>query len=78
MGLILGFVFGYACRTLLASVRVEPFYDLVLIDEGQDFPSGFYELCFHLTKGDRDHKQLVWAYPYWDQDVRLRLFDYLR
>lgn len=54
--------FDYACRTLLATARVAPHYDLVLIDEGQDFPSGFYELCFHITKGDRDHKQIVFAY----------------
>ena len=54
--------FDFACRTLLGTGRVTEFYDLVLIDEGQDFPSSFYELCFYLTKGDRDHKQIVWAY----------------
>jgi superfamily I DNA and RNA helicase len=54
--------FDFACRQLLKTGRVQPFYDLVLIDEGQDFPSGFYELCFELAKGDRDHKQIVWAY----------------
>jgi superfamily I DNA and RNA helicase len=54
--------FDYACRTLLRSGRVKPYYDLILIDEGQDFPGGFYELCFYLAKGDRDSKQIVWAY----------------
>jgi superfamily I DNA and RNA helicase len=54
--------FDYACRSLLETKRVTPYYDLILIDEGQDFPSGFYELCFHLAKGARDHKQIVWAY----------------
>ena len=54
--------FDYACRKLVESKRVEPYYDLTLIDEGQDFPSGFYELCFYLTKGARDQKQIVWAY----------------
>jgi superfamily I DNA and RNA helicase len=52
----------FACRNLLASGRVKPFYDLLLIDEGQDFPDGFYQLCFALTKGARDEKQIVWAY----------------
>ncbi|MDD1522112.1 MULTISPECIES: DEAD/DEAH box helicase [Bradyrhizobium] len=54
--------FDYACRTLLDSATIEQFYDLILIDEGQDFPSSFYELCFHLAKGNRDEKQIVWAY----------------
>ena len=54
--------FDFACRSLLDTGRVTPFYDLLLIDEGQDFPSSFYELCFYLSKGDRDHKQIVWAY----------------
>lgn len=54
--------FDYACRKLLETGKVRPYYDLILIDEGQDFPSGFYELCFHLAKGTRDTKQIVWAY----------------
>lgn len=54
--------FDYVCRNLIAIGRVAPHYDLILIDEGQDFPSGFYELCFHMAKGFRDHKQIVWAY----------------
>ena len=54
--------FDYACRSLIETKRVTPHYDLILIDEGQDFPSGFYELCFYLAKGDRDRKQIVWAY----------------
>ncbi|MGL3211013.1 DEAD/DEAH box helicase [Bradyrhizobium sp. BR 1433] len=54
--------FDYACRTLVDSGKIKPHYDLILIDEGQDFPSSFYEMCFHLAKGDRDQKQIVWAY----------------
>ena len=54
--------FDFACRTLIGSGLVTPYYDLVLIDEGQDFPDGFYELCFHLAKGSRDEKKIVWAY----------------
>ena len=54
--------FDYICRTLVRSGAVEAYYDLILIDEGQDFPAGFYELCFYLAKGERDTKQIVWAY----------------
>jgi superfamily I DNA and RNA helicase len=54
--------FEYACRNLVDSRKIEPHYDLILIDEGQDFPGAFYELCFQLAKGSRDEKQIVWAY----------------
>ncbi|WP_281994780.1 DEAD/DEAH box helicase [Ruegeria faecimaris] len=54
--------FGAICRELLETGRVEPFYDHVLIDEGQDFPDSFYKLAYQLTKGERDKKSLVWAY----------------
>jgi superfamily I DNA and RNA helicase len=52
----------FACRALLQTGQVAPYYDLILIDEGQDFPDGFYQLCFALAKGSRDRKQIVWAY----------------
>lgn len=54
--------FAAACADLLSNGSVTPFYDHVLIDEGQDFPDSFYRLAFHLTKGDRDKKSLIWAY----------------
>ena len=54
--------FDFVCRDLLQKVKVEAYYDHVLVDEGQDFPSGFYDLCFALAKGDRDSKNIVWAY----------------
>jgi len=47
---------------LLRGRPCKPTYDLILIDEGQDFPDGFYDLCFFLAKGERDRKQIVWAY----------------
>jgi len=53
--------FDYVCRRLVDQ-GVRPYYDYVLIDEGQDFPGGFYELCFLLAKGERDRKNIVWAY----------------
>lgn len=52
----------FACQDLMRKEDIEPFFDHVLIDEGQDFPAGFYELCFKLTKGGRDSKNIVWAY----------------
>jgi superfamily I DNA and RNA helicase len=54
--------FGYVCRQLLESITVAPEYDYVLIDEGQDLPEHFFRLCFHLAAGDRDRKNIVWAY----------------
>jgi superfamily I DNA and RNA helicase len=54
--------FDFVCRDLLQNVKVEAHYDHVLIDEGQDFPNGFYDLCFALAKGERDSKNIVWAY----------------
>lgn len=54
--------FAAACSSLNEKNQISPFYDHVLIDEGQDFPPSFYQLCFHLTKGERDRKSIVWAY----------------
>ncbi|MCD5975965.1 DEAD/DEAH box helicase [Pseudomonas quasicaspiana] len=54
--------FQYACADLLSTGTVKPYYDHVLIDEGQDFPAAFYQLCFQLAKGGRDKKNIVWAY----------------
>ena len=54
--------FDFACRTLLESSDIAPYYDHVLIDEGQDFPTAFYELCYGLAHGRRDEKRIIWAY----------------
>ncbi|RED12895.1 DEAD/DEAH box helicase [Pontivivens insulae] len=54
--------FDYVCKELMGSASIQEYYDLILIDEGQDFPDGFYQMCFHLAKGPRDNKQIVWAY----------------
>ena len=54
--------FGTICRELLENAKIDPFYDHILIDEGQDFAEPFYELCFKLAKGERDQKSIVWAY----------------
>lgn len=39
--------------------RITPIYDMVLIDEAQDFPQSFFETIYYLTK---EHKRIVWAY----------------
>jgi len=43
----------------MAGDRLEPTYDLVLIDEAQDFPSEFFETIYKITKNP---KRIVWAY----------------
>lgn len=54
--------FAACCAALNEESVVKEFYDYVLIDEGQDFPPSFYQLCYSLAKGDRDRKGIVWAY----------------
>ncbi|NIF18683.1 ATP-binding domain-containing protein [Pantoea sp. Cy-639] len=54
--------FQHACADLVATNSVQPYYDHILIDEGQDFPTAFYQLCFQLARGTRDKKNIVWAY----------------
>jgi len=39
--------------------RLIPKYDMVLIDEAQDFAPAVFETIFHLT---RDPKRIIWAY----------------
>ena len=50
--------FGFVCNDIMSKTKIEPFYDLTLIDEGQDFPNEFYRLCYMLTK----NRKVVWAY----------------
>lgn len=54
--------FGTVCRELVDAKVLSPFYDVILVDEGQDFPDSFYQMCFFLAKGGRDEKQIIWAY----------------
>lgn len=44
--------------------NLRPIYDMVLIDEAQDFPSTFFETIFYLTKDSEDtsQKRIIWAY----------------
>ncbi|KKB63792.1 helicase [Robbsia andropogonis] len=53
-------VFAGACEHALAQVRDrKPLYDVILIDEAQDFPSSFLRLCYEALG---DEKRLVYAY----------------
>jgi superfamily I DNA and RNA helicase len=54
--------FDFVCSQLLATSRVAPQYDYVLVDEAQDFPTSFFRLCFALTKGPSEDRNVVWAY----------------
>lgn len=49
---------GGICSVLMQKVQIQPKYDLVLIDEGQDFTPPFYQLCYKLSK----NRKIVWAY----------------
>lgn len=50
--------FDFACSQLLAKTEISPAYDYVFIDEGQDFPASFIQLCIRLVEQER----LVFAY----------------
>ncbi len=54
--------FSYVCAQLVKSERVKPYYDYVFIDEGQDFPNSFYELCYFIARPAAIEKNIVWAY----------------
>lgn len=59
-GISLDFIF----KDLLKQIqkKLQPVYDLVLIDEAQDLPSSVFETVFYLTKGEPEKKRIVWAY----------------
>ena len=54
--------FKTICQMLNDSVVANQKYDVVLVDEAQDMPESFFELLFHLTRGHRDEKSIIWAY----------------
>lgn len=52
--------FGYVCKKFLSECKdINPAYDLILIDEAQDFSVDFLRLCYQLLD---DNKRLVYAY----------------
>jgi superfamily I DNA and RNA helicase len=50
--------FDYACSTFMKDRKIEPIYDYVLVDEGQDFPLSFIRLCHAVA----DEGRFVLAY----------------
>ena len=67
--------FEFACsNSLQQATGDQSFYDYFLIDEGQDFPSSFYRLAYLVTKGQKDRKNIVWAYDELQNilDVKIR------
>jgi superfamily I DNA and RNA helicase len=52
--------FEAACKKALKDIdKVKPKYDVILIDEAQDFSSEFLQICYRLLK---DPKRLIYAY----------------
>lgn len=51
--------FDGACSAALNTARLQPLYDLVLVDEAQDFAPSFLRLCYSML---RTPKRLVYAY----------------
>lgn len=54
----------YIYKDLLKRVgdSIEPEYDLILIDEAQDFPDEVFQIAFKLAKGNGVEKRIIWAY----------------
>lgn len=50
--------FDTACKDLLSRSQIKPTYDYVFVDEGQDFPTSFLQLCLELAQ----HRRFVYAY----------------
>ena len=50
----------YVCREALQKIKkFEQYYDVILIDEAQDFSSDFLRLCYEIL---REPKRLIYAY----------------
>lgn len=50
--------FEYACYALVKQVTIEPMYDYIFMDEGQDSPASYLRLCSQLVRENK----LVYAY----------------
>ena len=54
-------VFDKSCELAMQEAQdIQPYYDALLIDEGQDLPQSFFQLCYHRIL--RRPKRLVYAY----------------
>lgn len=55
-----GDAFGGAVKHALAAVRdPKPLYDVILVDEAQDFPAAFLRMCYEMLT---EKRRLVYAY----------------
>jgi superfamily I DNA and RNA helicase len=56
------------CKDILRRIKIDPYYDFILMDEAQDFPKDFFRLLYELcipTKGahrDEPDRRICWAY----------------
>ena len=52
--------FDEVCKKLLEEHRgkINKIYDYSILDEAQDFPAHFYQLCYEITKA----KKIIWGY----------------
>jgi len=59
-----GDALAYIYKDLLQRLgdQLKPEYDLILIDEAQDFPREVFEVAFKLAKGNGAEKRIIWAY----------------
>lgn len=55
---------AYIYSDLLKKVgdQIEPTYDLILIDEAQDFSTEIFQVAYKLAKGEGTNKRIIWAY----------------
>lgn len=52
--------FNGVCSELLnQTIKFDPYYDAILIDEAQDMPISFFKLCYRISK---DPKRVIFAY----------------
>lgn len=61
---------GIYLDLLKNKTNIKETYDLVLIDEAQDFPPAFFETIYYLTKSP---KRIIWAYDEFQslEDIRI-------
>lgn len=50
--------FDIVCKDLLSKTELKPIFDYIFVDEGQDFPPSFINLCVQISEKQR----VVWAY----------------
>ncbi|MBH3424446.1 MULTISPECIES: DEAD/DEAH box helicase [Pseudomonas] len=55
---------SFIYRDLLKKMgdQIEPEYDLILIDEAQDFSTELFQVAYKLAKGEGSQKRIIWAY----------------